>query len=153
MIFLGWYTTITLAVYGILTANIAEQVIQPVVAPSLPPQTNPLPTSNVQQILPVTSIKNEWNQEPNQAVSMEYSQQPTAAYPQTYVQQDQFQHNYGMQDYYGEMPKDPRSYHNTPEAEWENKGRDRSMDRDRDRDRDRGRDSDRYLVSIYLMFI
>ncbi|KAF2903313.1 hypothetical protein ILUMI_02877 [Ignelater luminosus] len=139
----GWYTTITLAVYGILTSNIAEQIIQPVVPPAIPPQTNPLP--EVQQIIPVNTIENEWSQETMQPVPMEYTQQPHPVpyAAQTYAATEQFPQEYT--DYYNEPPKDPRSYHNTPESDWDNKSRGRSIERDRDRDsRDRPREVDRY---------
>lgn len=83
-----------------------------------------------------------------QPVPMEYTQQPHAVpyAAQTYAQAEQFPQEYT--DYYNEPPKDPRSYHNTPESDWDNKSRGRSIERDRDRDtRDRPREVDRYQVS------
>ncbi|XP_031343307.1 protein virilizer isoform X1 [Photinus pyralis] len=115
----GWYTTITLAVYGILTVNVPEQIIQPVVSPAIPPQPNSLP--ELQQIIPVTPIKNEWPQDNIQAVPIEYTQQPAVAYPPSYGTTDQYSQEYS--EYYSEIPKDPRSYHNTPETDWDNKNR------------------------------
>lgn len=125
----GWYTTITLAVYGTLTANLTEQIIQPVVTPSLPPQPNTI--SDVQQIIPSTPIENEWpSQEPLQTVSIDYTQQPATPYAQNYVGAEPYGQEYS--DYYNETtPKDPRGYHHTPESEWDNKSRGRSLERDR----------------------
>ncbi|KAK4877295.1 hypothetical protein RN001_009801 [Aquatica leii] len=123
----GWYTTITLAVYGILTVNVPEQIIQPVVSPAIPPQSNPLP--ELQQIMPVAAIENEWPQDNIQPVPIEYNQQPTVPYSQTYGTAEPYPPEYT--DYYNEIPKDPRSYHNTPETDWDNtKSRGLSIERD-----------------------
>lgn len=135
----GWYTTITLAVYGTLTVNISEQIMTPVVTPALPAQPNTI--SDVQQVIGGASVENEWQPEAIPSVPIEYSQ-PAAAtsYPQTYPQPETYPSGYS--DYYTEIPKDPRSYHHTPEVDWERKSRGRSIevDRERERDRERGRD-------------
>lgn len=133
----GWYTTITLAVYGTLTVNIAEQILPPVVTPSLPAQPNTI--GDVQQVITGSAIENDWQAETIQPVAMEYTQ-PTAAasYPQPYSQPEPYSAEYS--DYYTEIPKDPRSYHHTPEVDWERKSRGRSIEVERERDRDRGRD-------------
>lgn len=124
--FLGLYTTITLAVYGKLTANIQEQIIQPVVNPTLPAQANTIP--DVQQI---SAIENEWQQEPIQSVPIEYPQQSATPYPPATYVVGQEQYNQEYNEYYNEVPKDPRSYqHHTPETDWENKSRGRSLESD-----------------------
>ncbi|KAF5276514.1 hypothetical protein FQA39_LY06583 [Lamprigera yunnana] len=133
----GWYTTITLAVYGILTVNVPEQIIPPVVSPAVPPQTNSLP--ELQQIIPVAGIENEWPQETIQPVPIEYNQQATVAYSQTYGAAEQYPQEYT--EYYNEIPKDPRSFHNTPETDWDNKSRGLSIERDT---RDHIKEIDRY---------
>lgn len=126
-----------MAVYGTLTANIAEQIIQPAVTPSLPAQPNTI--ADVQQIISTNAIENDWPQETIQPI--EYAQQPaTASYSQNYSQPAPYSQEYN--DFYPEVPKDPRSYHHTPETDWEHKSRGRSIEieRERDRDRDRARD-------------
>jgi len=59
--FKGLYTTITLAVYGTLTKNLSEQLIQPIVNPALPSQPNTIADS--QQIVATNTIESEWPQE------------------------------------------------------------------------------------------
>lgn len=129
----GWYTTITLAVYGTLTANIAEQIVSPVVTPALPAQPNTI--ADVQQIVSQNSIESEWSQENVQNVPLEYPAQTAASYSQQYNQTEPYQQEY--QEYYNEVPKDPRSYHHTPETEWDNKNRTRPIETERDRERTR----------------
>lgn len=143
----GWYTTITLAVYGTLTVNIAEQIMPAVVTPSLPAQANTIPDV-VQQI--GAAVENEWQAETVQAVGLDYTQTAaTPSYQQTYPQPENYPE---YSDYYTEVPKDPRAYHHTPEVDWERKSRARSSevekDRERDRERDRGRD---LTYQVYLM--
>ncbi|XP_056632492.1 protein virilizer isoform X1 [Diorhabda sublineata] len=121
----GWYTTITLAVYGTLTKNIAEQIIQPVVNPSLTNQTNVIQDN--QQICSGSPLDTEW---PQDAVPIDYTAQQTTPYQQ-FTQPEQYVQDF---DYYPDVPKDPRSYHHTPETEWDNKTR-REGDRDHSRDR------------------
>lgn len=151
----GWYTTITLAVYGTLTVNIAEQIIPPVVTPSLPAQPNTI--ADVQQIISGgNSVENEWQQEAIQPVPMEYTQPTaTANYQQAYTQPESYPSEYT--DYYPEIPKDPRAYHHTPAevVDWERKSRGRSIEveRDRDRDRERDRDRDRGRDVAYQVFL
>lgn len=119
-----------------------------VVTPSLPAQPNTI--ADVQQIISTSAIENEWPQDTIQPVPIEYTQ-PTAAvaYPPAYPQTDPYPQEYA--DYYSEVPKDPRSYHHTPETDWEHKSRGRSseIEKDRERDRDRARDTG-YQVSYVL---
>lgn len=141
-IFLGWYTTITLAVYGTLTVNIAEQIVSPVVTPALPAQPNTI--ADVQQIVSQNSIEPEWPQETVQPVPLEYSAQTAATYNPQYNQPEPYQQEY--QEYYNEVPKDPRSYHHTPETDWDSKSRSRPAEAERDRERSRNVIS--YAVSV-----
>ncbi|KAL3285081.1 hypothetical protein HHI36_019205 [Cryptolaemus montrouzieri] len=122
----GWYTTITLAVYGTLTKNITEQIIQPVVNPPVVPSQSNL--VEPQQILP---IETEWPNE-NLPIPIEYDQ-ATQPYPQTYTQPDPYQPEY--QEYYNDPPKDPRNYH-VENTEW-NKVCPRPNEGERERDRGR----------------
>ncbi|KAG5885200.1 hypothetical protein JTB14_012224 [Gonioctena quinquepunctata] len=127
----GLYTTITLAVYGTLTNNITEPIIQPVVNPSLPTQPNTI--ADAQQIGTVPPLESEWQAEPIPTVPVEYTAQPAVPY-QNYSQPEQYPSEF---EYYNDVPKDPRSYHHTPETEWETtKGRPRISDAERDRSRD-----------------
>lgn len=135
--FLGWYTTITLAVYGTLTNNITEQIIQPAVNPSLPAQPNTI--ADAQQICSNAPIETEWHpqhtQESIPPTPMEYNAQASTVYHQPYNQTEQYSQEFA--DYYNDVPKDPRGYHHTPETEWDAKGRSRLPDNERDRDRSR----------------
>ncbi|XP_018577529.1 protein virilizer isoform X2 [Anoplophora glabripennis] len=137
----GWYTTITLAVYGTLTNNITEQIIQPVVNPSLPAQPNTI--ADAQQIISGTTIEPEWPQEsiPAVPVPLEYNAQPSTTYHQPYNQTEPYSQEFT--EYYPDVPKDPRGYHHTPETDWDVKGRPRIPDTERDRDRDRDRERSR----------
>ncbi|CAH1155610.1 unnamed protein product [Phaedon cochleariae] len=130
----GWYTTITLAVYGTLTNKITEQIIQPVVNPSLPAQPNTI--ADVQQICSSQPLETEWPQENIQTLPIDYNTQQATPY-QTYNQQEPFTQDY---EYYSDVPKDPRSYLHNPETEWDSKSRSRVSDADRDKDRERNRD-------------
>ncbi|KAJ8978120.1 hypothetical protein NQ317_014175 [Molorchus minor] len=133
----GWYTTITLAVYGTLTNNITEQIIQPVVNPALPAQPNTI--ADAQQIISGTTIEPEWQQEPIPSVPLDYNAQPAPQYHQPYAQTDSYSQEFT--EYYSDVPKDPRSYHHTPESDWDSKGRTRMPEGERDRDRERTRES------------
>lgn len=139
---IGWYTTITLAVYGTLTNNITEQIVQPVANQSLPSQPNTI--ADAQQICSDTTIEEEWQpQETVPPTPLEYNaQQPAANY--NYNSGEPFSQEFG--EYYNDVPKDPRSYHHNSETEWDNKGRPRVSDTERERDRDRNRDV-QYQVS------
>lgn len=90
IVFVGWYTTITLAVYGTLTKNITEQVI-PVAsnAPSITQQPTAL-VADVQQIVSTNSIEPNWQQQdvPIQQGPLEYSQQNQVAYGNNYGQSE-----------------------------------------------------------------
>lgn len=142
MFLLGWYTTITLAVYGTLTNNITEPIVPPVVNPSLPSPSNVI--VDPQQICSNTDVEPDWHSQENvPPAPLEYSaQQPAANY--NYNTNEQYVQEFG--EYYNDIPKDPRSYHHTAESEWDNKGRPRISDTERDRDRDRSRDT-QYQVS------
>ncbi|KAJ8972217.1 hypothetical protein NQ314_000278 [Rhamnusium bicolor] len=129
----GWYTTITLAVYGTLTNNITEQIIQPVVNPTLPAQPNTI--ADAQQIISGATIEPEWQQEAIPAVPLEYSAQPAAPYHQPYAQTESYPQEFT--EYYNDVPKDPRSYHHTPETDWDVKARPRISEPERDRERTR----------------
>lgn len=129
----GWYTTITLAVYGTLTNNITEQIVQPVTNQSLPSQPNTI--ADAQQICANTTSESEWHSQENVTTKpLEYNaQQPATNY--NYNANEQFPQEFG--EYYTDIPKDPRSYHHNSENEWDNKGRPRISDTERDRDRNR----------------
>ncbi|XP_060534477.1 protein virilizer [Cylas formicarius] len=120
----GVYTTITLAVYGTLTNNLTEQIIQPVVNPALPSQPNTI--SDVQQIISASSVESEWSQEAGNAGPIEYISQTAATY-QSYGTNEPYQQEFT--DYYNDIPKDPRGYHHTPETDWEAKPRIREPER------------------------
>lgn len=49
---------------------------------------------------------------------------------QQFTQPEQYVQEF---DYYTEVPKDPRSYHHTPDTDWD-KGRNREGERDHGRD-------------------
>ncbi|CAH0546418.1 unnamed protein product [Brassicogethes aeneus] len=139
----GWYTTITLAVYGTLTNNITEQIIQPVQNPSLAQQANTI--ADAQQIISgTTTIEADWQTDSVPSGSIEYGSNTPATPYQSYPQQPEgYAQEFG--EYYGgDVPKDPRSYHHTPDQDWDSKGRSRDEDRDRERDRDRDRGRDNY---------
>lgn len=135
-IFSGWYTTITLAVYGTLTNNITEQIIQPVVNPAVPTQPNTI--ADAQQICTNNTTEPEWHPQENiPSGPMEYNAQQQTGF-QNYNQNEQYGQEFA--EYYGDVPKDPRAYHHPPEGDWEAKGRPRMSDGDRDRERERTRD-------------
>lgn len=130
-----------MAVYGTLTNNITEQIIQPVTNQSLPSQPNTI--ADAQQICSNPTIEPEWHTQENVPTTpLEYSaQQPVANY--NYNSNEQFPQEFG--EYYTDIPKDPRSYHHSSETEWDNKGRPRISDTERDRDRNR---DIQYQVSV-----
>ncbi|GLV34007.1 virilizer [Carabus blaptoides fortunei] len=133
----GWYTTITLAVYGTLTKNITEQVIPPAAnTPSITQQPTAL-VSDVQQIVSANPIDQNWQQDVNiPPVPMEYNQSNPVNYGTNYGQTEGYSQDYHYMEY-GEPPKDPR-YHHTPESEWDQKSaRQRDSSRPRDVDADR----------------
>ncbi|XP_076274997.1 protein virilizer-like isoform X2 [Rhynchophorus ferrugineus] len=134
----GLYTTITLAVYGTLTNNIAEQLVQPVVNPALPNPPNTI--ADAQQIISGSSVDAEWSQDNISTQPLEYPNQAATNYQQ-YNQPESYQHQ-EFSEYYNDVPKDPRSYHHTPETEWD-KGRNRDSDRERNRDMYQDRDHER----------
>ncbi|XP_045461756.1 protein virilizer [Harmonia axyridis] len=125
----GWYTTITLAVYGTLTKNITEQIVPPVVNPPVVP-SQPNLVEN-QQILPTSRLETEWPTE-NITIPIDYNQ-PAQPYQQPYTQPEPYQPEYN--EYYADPPKDPRNYH-VENAEW-NKVCQTSNENERDRERSR----------------
>ncbi|XP_019867996.2 protein virilizer isoform X2 [Aethina tumida] len=127
----GWYTTITLAVYGTLTNNITEQILQPVTNPSL---NQPNTIADAQLIISTAAIEPEWQQENIQNVPIDYNTNTPATY-QAYPQTEQYPAEFN--EYYNDIPKDPRSYHHTSETEWDSKSRSRTNDSERERDRSR----------------
>ncbi|XP_059058028.1 protein virilizer [Achroia grisella] len=157
----GWYTTITLAVYGNLTQNIPEPPIGSnpppnIQRPSIAREVTSVPTANLQQQV-------DWNQETSNPIPS-YTSNVAASNPDSYGPNNYPQDNYDNQmyrnDYYdNEPPKDPRSYHHIDDNEWEKGGVDvsceresdrlrhspRSIELDRDRDRRDGRSRRRSL--------
>lgn len=95
-LFLGWYTTITLAVYGTLTKNITEQILPPVVTQPTISQQQPPHVQDVQQIVASQNIEGNWQQDVNiPTVQLEYNQQQqpqpqSVPYSGNYVQQEQY---------------------------------------------------------------
>ncbi|XP_072392863.1 protein virilizer [Diabrotica undecimpunctata] len=122
----GWYTTITLAVYGTLTNNIAEPIIQPPVNPSLNNQPNTI--QDAQQICAGSPLDAEWPQDNITPVPIDYTAQQADPYQQ-FVPPEQYVQEF---DYYTEVPKDPRSYHHTPETDWDKGRRDDVREHSRD---------------------
>ncbi|CAG9763201.1 unnamed protein product [Ceutorhynchus assimilis] len=109
----GLYTTITLAVYGILTNNLAEQLVQPIVNPALPiTQANTI--ADAQQIIAVSTVDPEWSQDNGSQQPIEY---PAPSINFQSYGPEAFQQEFP--EYFSEPPKDPRSYHHTPEHDWD----------------------------------
>lgn len=147
----GWYTTITLAVYGNLTKvnpEIPIGINPPPVAPRPSVAREPPP---VQQHVVQTP---EWTQEPPNPIPA-YTGNVAVANPDTYGPNnypDNYDNPYRPDYYEADAPKDPRTYHHIEETEWDKRDisceRDssrlrrssRSMEIERDRDR-RERDS------------
>ncbi|CAG9862506.1 unnamed protein product [Phyllotreta striolata] len=123
----GWYTTITLAVYGTLTNNINEQIIPPVANPTL---TKPNVPIDSEQVIAGSPLEGEWLQDGNiiTPLPIDYSAQQTTSYQQ-FTQPEQYVQEF---NYYTEGPKDPRSYHHTPETDWDKRSRDEERDHNRD---------------------
>ncbi|XP_026733965.1 protein virilizer [Trichoplusia ni] len=149
----GWYTTITLAVYGTLTQVLTETPVgtnpppvvqRPVPAREVPPvATAPVPTNP------------EWPQDASVPIPA-YTGNVATANPEAYAQ-GSYPENYDNQmyrgDYYdSEQPKDPRTYQHIDETNWEKRDLScereperlrhspRSIDHDRERDNRERRD-------------
>ncbi|XP_050313210.1 protein virilizer isoform X2 [Anthonomus grandis grandis] len=123
----GLYTTITLAVYGKITNNLAEHLIQPIVNPTLPNQLTTIPETQVNT--PIVPVEPEWSQDDSsqQQPIPEYPNQVQTNFPAYGHQPEPFpQHQEPYQEYYSDPPKDPRGYHHTPETEWESKSSNRA---------------------------
>lgn len=130
---LGWYTTITLAVYGTITKSITEQVGSgpgsvAEAAPPPAPVTTPPATTNTTQPWP------------------DLAQNPDV-YPATNYPQDNYDQpgNYQPEYYNQDAPKDPRAYHHPVDGSnniWDDKERP-DIVRDRDRDIVHPRDKER----------
>ncbi|CAH2269534.1 jg19082 [Pararge aegeria aegeria] len=126
----GWYTTITLAVYGNLTQVLPETPIAVNPPPNIP---RPV-TREVSALPPNVPQTSEWNPEPSNPIPA-YTGNVTVSNPEAYG--SNYPENYDNQmyrnEYYdNEAPKDPRTYHHLEDNEWE-KGRDISCEREGDR--------------------
>lgn len=124
----GWYTTITLAVYGCVTKNIAE-TIPPTPVSGAQSSVNPVmqihPETEHQQQQAITPIQNtEWQQQEmpsmmqidnyidGQASTDVYS---TPGYNESYESQA-YTNNY----YDPNVPKDPRTFQHDENEDWQN---------------------------------
>ncbi|KAM3958579.1 LOW QUALITY PROTEIN: VIR_N domain-containing protein [Aphomia sociella] len=131
----GWYTTITLAVYGNLTQILPETPVgsnppPTIQRPSIAREVAPVPAANIQQ-------QGDWNPESSNPIPS-YTGNVASSNPDTYGPNNYPPDNYDNQmyrnDYYdNEPPKDPRSYHHMGDNEWEKDRRDISCERDGDR--------------------
>ncbi|KAJ2943498.1 hypothetical protein O0L34_g16605 [Tuta absoluta] len=125
----GFYTTITLAVYGNLTQVLPEAPVG-----VNPPPTVPRPAIAREVPPPVSNVPPpEWNQENSNPIPS-YTGNVATTNPDAYA--PTYPENYDNQmyrtDYYdNEPPKDPRTYHHMEDNDWEK--RDLSMERDPDR--------------------
>lgn len=114
----GWYTTITLAVYGTLTKNITEPIISPqaVCEPPAPILTSSVP---VRITTPDTIETNEPEPKWPQEIAAQVSTIETGElynlpeYVENYENREYQQHEY----FDNEVPKDPRPYAKI-EREW-----------------------------------
>ncbi|CAH2039124.1 unnamed protein product, partial [Iphiclides podalirius] len=129
----GWYTTITLAVYGNLTQVLTET---PVGAnPPASVQRQPV-TRDVATVAPTVPQPADWNQDASNPIPS-YTGNVATANPDAYGA-TAYPENYDSQmyrsDYYeNEPPKDPRTYHHLDDTDWEKDRRDLSCERDGDR--------------------
>ncbi|KAL0822142.1 hypothetical protein ABMA28_004275 [Loxostege sticticalis] len=147
----GWYTTITLAVYGNLT-----QVLTDTPVGANPPSIQRPITRDAPPAPPAAAPPPEWTPDTNPIPS--YTGNVATANPDTYGPNN-YPENYDNPyrgDYYdNEPPKDPRTYHHIEEPEWDKDRRDLSCERDpirrsprsleHDRDRRDGRSRRRSL--------
>ncbi|CAK1585840.1 unnamed protein product [Parnassius mnemosyne] len=129
----GWYTTITLAVYGNLTQVITETPVGTNPPPSV--QRQPI-TREVATVAPSVPQPADWNQDVSNPIPS-YTGNVATGNPDTYGATT-YPENYDSQmyrnDYYAnEPPKDPRTYHHLDDADWEKDRRDLSCERDGDR--------------------
>nr|CAD7395412.1 unnamed protein product [Timema cristinae] len=132
----GWYTTITLAVYGILTKSLQEQVPPPIAPTALVPP----PDSHVPPDTGAATA--EWVQQHTQSAEMVPAVDRNymdSALPTT----DPYTNSYPTETYHAPPPDYP-SYHEEwpqqPRLPWE---RDRVKERDRERHGYRSRSRDR----------
>ncbi|CAG9561535.1 unnamed protein product [Danaus chrysippus] len=130
----GWYTTITLAVYGNLT-----QVLPDNVAAVNPQPNSQRPVSREVSALPANVPQTaDWNPETSNPIPA-YTSNVTATNPEAYgagnyPNTDNYDNQMYRGEYYdNEAPKDPRTYHHIDENEWEKERRDISCERDGDR--------------------
>ncbi|XP_072947761.1 protein virilizer [Epargyreus clarus] len=154
----GWYTTITLAVYGTLT-----QILNDTPVPTNPPPNvqRPQVAREVPQVQAVQPPA-EWPQETSNPIPS-YTGNVAVSNPEAYGPNN-YPENYDNQmyrgDYYdNDQPKDPRTYHHMDGNDWEKDRREiscerdgdrmrhspRSLEHDRDRDRRDGRSRRRSL--------
>ncbi|CAH0730103.1 unnamed protein product, partial [Brenthis ino] len=131
----GWYTTITLAVYGNLT-----QVLPDAPAAVNPPPNIQRPVSReVSSLPPNVPQSSDWNPEPSNPIPA-YTTNVVPSNPETYSSGN-YPENYDNQMYRGEYydseapkdPRDPRTYHHMEDNEWEKDRRDISCEREGDR--------------------
>lgn len=130
----GWYTTITLAVYGNLTQILPETPI----GANPPPVNRPPVTREV--VPPPVQQPQDWNQENPQYRNQEppnpipsYTGNVAASNPDSYGPgyTENYENQMYRNDYYAnEPPKDPRTYHHL-EEDWDK--RDLSCERDGER--------------------
>ncbi|XP_041986406.1 protein virilizer [Aricia agestis] len=130
----GFYTTITLAVYGTLTQVVPDT---PAIVNQPPPTQRPV--SREASSLPANvSQTTEWNQEASNPIpALPYAANVATSNPDAYGP-NQYPENYDSQvyrnEYYpNEAPKDPRTYHHIEDAEWEKDRQDIPCERDADR--------------------
>lgn len=127
--FPGWYTTITLAVYGNLTQVIPET---PILAAPPPIVQRPAVIREPPPIQQPVAPNPEWTPEPSNPIPS-YTGAVATSNPETYGPNN-YPENFDTyrNDYYdSEPPKDPRTYHHMEDNEWEK--REISCERDRDR--------------------
>lgn len=127
----GWYTTITLAVYGNLT-----QVLPDTPVTVNPPPSIQRPVTREVSALPANVPQSsDWNPEPSNPIPA-YTGNVAASNPEAYG--SNYQENYDnpmyRNEYYdNQPPKDPRTYHHMEDNEWEKDRRDISCEREGDR--------------------
>lgn len=125
----GWYTTITLAVYGTFTKVITEQIASP---PATTPQPPPIIAPvEIPPVLDVPETEEDWdaNIVPVETIEPAFVSKPTVIYTETFEKRDEY---YGSSS---DVPKDPRisDWSHRPEP---GSGNDSTMDRsDHDWDR------------------
>lgn len=121
-----------MAVYGTLTVKIPEPTTPPVPSQSLSQSGQ---TNEIQSIITHNNVKADWQGPVQNIVPIEYSQQPATQYPRQFSGNETYNQAQEYNEFYEAPPKDPRSYHHTPETEWDGKNQ-RPGEKERERDRD-----------------